>query len=65
MNSYLSTEEVDRIYLSTTDTLAVDDVAGSRSVRITKKNLPTRWCGTLGSKRVKPPATWATRYVYF
>ena len=33
-------EEVDRIYLSTTDTLAVDDVAGSRSVRITKKNLP-------------------------
>ena len=23
------------------------------------------WCGTLGSKRVKPPATWATRYVYF
>ena len=40
-NEFVSfNEEVDRIYLSTTDTLAVDDVAGSRSVRITKKNLP-------------------------
>ena len=40
-NEFVSfNEEVDRIYLSTTDTLAVDDVAGSRPVRITKKNLP-------------------------
>tara|TARA_B100000405_G_scaffold186920_1_gene130884 strand:- start:209 stop:820 length:612 start_codon:yes stop_codon:yes gene_type:complete len=33
-------EEVDRIYLSTSDALAVEDVAGSRSIRITKRNLP-------------------------
>ena len=33
-------EEVDRIYLSTSDELAVEDVAGSRSIRITKRNLP-------------------------
>ena len=33
-------EEVDRIYLSTSDALAVEDVAGSRSIWITKRNLP-------------------------
>ena len=33
-------EEVDRIYLSTSDALAVEDVAGSRTIRITKRNTP-------------------------
>ena len=31
---------MDRIYLSTSDALAVEDVAGSRSIRVTKRNLP-------------------------